>query len=113
MMNMIDGGTRQLATRPDLQNEIRRAIVDGTVTNIEVLTGAGKLDDARMLIRAHNVVASALMWQGRCRLAQDHFAEAVAIAERSNDRMALAVCCENLGASYYYGGSGNQAGTSS
>jgi hypothetical protein len=32
-----------------LQAEIRKAILDATLTNIEVLTGAGKTEDARVL----------------------------------------------------------------
>ena len=33
----------------DLQAALRKTSIDGTVVNIEALTGAGRLDDARML----------------------------------------------------------------
>lgn len=50
MLNTIETGLRQIANQDaSRQDMFRRAIVDSTVTNIEVLTGAGKVEEARML----------------------------------------------------------------
>jgi hypothetical protein len=50
MLNLIELGSPQLANLDaSLQAMGRRAIIDETVTNVEVLTGAGKFEDARML----------------------------------------------------------------
>ena len=50
MLNLVEAGSQQLA-RLDapLQAMGRRTVIDETLTNIEVLTGAGKLEEARML----------------------------------------------------------------
>jgi len=50
MLNLVEAGSQQLA-RLDapLQAMGRRTVIDETLTNIEVLTGAGKLEEARIL----------------------------------------------------------------
>jgi hypothetical protein len=50
MVNLVDVGAKEMAnpTGP-YKTELRQLIVDGTLTNIEILTGAGKLEDARLL----------------------------------------------------------------
>lgn len=50
MLSTIEVGIRQMGEHDaSLQAEIRKAILDATLTNIEVLTGAGKTEDARVL----------------------------------------------------------------
>lgn len=49
MLSVVESASRWGNERPELGADIRRAVRDATVTNIEVLTGAGKADDARML----------------------------------------------------------------
>jgi tetratricopeptide (TPR) repeat protein len=50
MLSLVEVGSQQIAKQTDsLQAELRKSVINGTVTNIEVLTGAGKLEDARML----------------------------------------------------------------
>jgi tetratricopeptide (TPR) repeat protein len=50
MLSLVEAGSQQMAKQTGaLQAELRKTVIDGTVTNIEVLTGAGKLEDARML----------------------------------------------------------------
>jgi len=52
MLNTIQVGTEQhakLAITPAQREAMRQGIVDATLTNIEVLTGAGQADDARRL----------------------------------------------------------------
>ncbi|HVS50808.1 MAG TPA: hypothetical protein VHD62_00535 [Opitutaceae bacterium] len=50
MLGAIDAAPKALASQPaDRQSDVRRAVLDDAGTNIEVLTGAGKLDDAKLL----------------------------------------------------------------
>jgi hypothetical protein len=50
MLNQIGAGSRQIESQDaSRQAAIRETIVNDTLTNIEILTGAGKLDDARLL----------------------------------------------------------------
>ncbi|MBC7366491.1 MAG: hypothetical protein H7343_06695 [Undibacterium sp.] len=50
MLGWIDAGSSELAkVDPQRQAGIRESVIEGTLTNIEVLTGAGRVDDARRL----------------------------------------------------------------
>lgn len=50
MLNMIETGLRQIGDQDASRQALfRAAVVEGTVTNIEVLTGAGKTGEARIL----------------------------------------------------------------
>jgi hypothetical protein len=50
MLGAMDAAPKALASQPpEREPAIRRAVLDDAGTNIEVLTGAGKLDDAKML----------------------------------------------------------------
>lgn len=50
MLGLIEGGASALA-KVDAQHQpvVRKSVIEGTLTNIEVLTGAGRADDAQRL----------------------------------------------------------------
>jgi hypothetical protein len=50
MLTFLETGARQIEQRDSVQQaSIRKSLIAETLTNIEVLTGAGNFDDARML----------------------------------------------------------------
>jgi class 3 adenylate cyclase/tetratricopeptide (TPR) repeat protein len=67
----------------------------------QMLESARTLADDGLIYRAHSVIALSWMHQANFRASLQHFREALAVAERADDKMLLAVVVENMGAHAY------------